>query len=110
MYKNGFYFCLTMVQFLQANEHISAALQAHCCIVCAGFKTGIEVVSIAAVVKSWVSVHTKEISLTVVWLLIESVLGKAEALSCWILRAFESEVAGSIAVRHNIGPIAVIGL
>lgn len=69
-----------------------------------------EEVSFAAVVESRISVNAQEVALAVAGLLIETIFAESEAIAFRVFRALESEVAGGIAVRHYIGPVAVIGL
>lgn len=72
-------------------------------------QTTIEKVAITAVVQSRLSIDTQEISLTVGWLLIESIFAVADlSLDLRLIGTSEAEIACSIAIVHYIGPVTVI--
>lgn len=72
--KELFYFCLKMVQKLQANMHICwAFLFARRRFVCASIDFAIKEIIFATVVEPWIAIYAQEVSLAVSWLLIESI-------------------------------------
>lgn len=88
-----------------SSDQISDAREA---LIRAGLEIAVKVIAFAAVVKSGVAVHAQEVSLTVAGFLVESVFLEAESLDFGVFGTGEAQVAGGVAIRHYIRPVAVI--